>query len=169
MFRILGALSIAAVVLSGCGPQKPAPNATLEFYVVNEAETDGSRFIDTTNFPKLGYVSRIPDLAVTRIQGISRLKLPKESIMIDTNGVQTLVPASQTPALGISLNADDRKSFAVLTERSIGSKLLVQLGDKLLIAPKVVSPITGGIFQIDFHSQEELKQAEDELKKLVSD
>ena len=45
-------------------------------------------------------------------------------------------------------------------------RLLVMLGDKPLTAPRVMGPITGGGFQIQFRSQGDLKQTEYDLKKL---
>jgi len=124
-------------------------NPTLAFYVVSDQQSANSRFIDTQDLPKLGYISRKPDLEIKSIKEV-----------YPQNGDRGFT-------LAVALKTEDAKQFAALTERSIDKRLLVMLGDSPLSAPTVRSTIEGGRFGIDFHTQAEQTKTEQELKKLL--
>ena len=71
------------------------------------------------------------------------------------------------PELTIQLSSDDAKKFAELTERAVGSRLLMMLGERPLIAPLVRFLIQGGCMSIDDTNVTELKKMEHDLKKLI--
>jgi hypothetical protein len=60
---------VAACIKSKTGYSEKT-NAPLAFYIVSEQRIEGGRFIDTTNFPKLGYIAAKPDLMVTNLAAV---------------------------------------------------------------------------------------------------
>lgn len=161
-------LSISVALLCGCGAShSESTNTALKFYIVSQDKTDGARFIDTPELPKVGYISVRPDLVVTNVKDVFRQKSADYAIMGDTNGMHTVVPSHPAPALSVTLQPEDGKLFASLTEKAIGKRLLVMLDEKPLTAPKVMAPIESGGFLIEFRDESNLKKTEDALKKLI--
>jgi preprotein translocase subunit SecD len=146
-------------------------NALLTFYTVSEQRIDGGRFIDTAAIPKAGYIAAKPDLTATALRDVYPQESAGFSIMTDTNGNHTVVTNAPVPALTVVLSPEDAKRFAALTERAVGKRLLVMLGEKPLTAPVVRTPIEAGTMVIEFGrefgGQAEAKKVEDDLKKLI--
>jgi preprotein translocase subunit SecD len=159
------------LLISGWAAYGETTNAPLTFYVLSEEKVDGSRFIDTAAIPRAGYIAAKPDLTVTSLRDVYPLESAGVSIMTDTNGNHTIVSNTPRPSLTIVLSPRDAKRFAALTQRVVGKRLLVMLGDKPLTAPVVRTPIEGGTMMIEFGSefggQAEAKKVEDDLKKLI--
>lgn len=168
MHKLIYILSIVALFSVGCWKARPeGTNAPLTFYVVSEQKIDGGRFIDTPDFPKVGYIAVTPDLAVTNLQEVFPQKAEDSAIMGDKYGKHTVVPSHSPLALVVTLQPEDAKRFTTLTGRASGKRLLVMLDDKPLTAPEVMAPIEGGSFLIEFHDQTGLKKTEGVLKKFV--
>ena len=98
-----------AVFLCGC--RSNVPSTPLSFYTVSEEKIDGGRFIDTADFPKLGYISAAPDLVITRLA----------EVLAETG--------TTGPELDITMRPEDAKKFEALTERIVMKKVLLMLGD----------------------------------------
>jgi hypothetical protein len=147
-------VSVAVVLLSGC--RRDSSNRTavpLSFYVVSDHKIEGGRFIDTPDFPKLGYIAATPDLVVKRL----------ESVALDVSP-----PFSETrPAVSIAMGSQDALSFTALTERAIEKKLLLMQGDTPLIAPRVKARSQTASLMLTFGEGTDPKKAADDLKKLV--
>jgi preprotein translocase subunit SecD len=168
MRKLIYTLLMSVAFAVGCWTARSeTTNATLTFYVVSEEKIEGGRFIDTPDLPKVGYIATKPDLAVTNLEKVCPQKMADYAIMGDKNGKHTIVPSPSPPSLAVTLQSEDAKRFTALTERSIGKQLLVMLGEKPLTAPRVMAPIEGGCFLIQFHDQANLKKTEDDLKKLI--
>ena len=142
-------------------------NSGLMFYVVSQEKIEGGRFIDTADHPRVGFIAVKPDLTVTNLQEVSIPTDPGQSIIFDKSGKATVVTNDLIPALALALNAEDTKRFAALTERSIGKRLLIMLGDKPLSAPEVMAPIENGRFLIEFRDPAALNKPRDALKRLI--
>jgi preprotein translocase subunit SecD len=142
-------------------------NAPLAFYIVSEEKIEGGRFIDSTNFPKLGYIAAKPDLIITNLVNVYPTEQSGYDILHDKAGNETAVPRHPRPSLTIQLSSDDAKKFTALTEDAMGKKLLVMLGERPLIAPVVRTRIQAGYIEIDCLNSTELKKMEDEFKKLI--
>ena len=147
-------ISATVVLLSGCrrdsSNRNPVP---LSFYIVSDHKIEGGRFIDTPDFPKLGYIAGTPDLVVKRL----------ESVALDVTP-----PFSETrPAVSIAMCPADAPSFAALTERAIDKKLLLMQGDTPLMAPRVKARIPTASLMLTFGQGTDPKKAADDLKKLV--
>lgn len=166
MRTLICKLSAAALILGCWTGHSQSTNTALTFYVVSDVKMEGARFIDTAELPKVGYIAAKPDLAVTNLQDVYLQKMADFAIMGDGKGKHTVVPSRPPPALAVKLGAEDAKRFTSLTERSVGKRLLVMLGDKPLTAPRVVCAIEGGSFVIDFRERADLKMAERALKHL---
>jgi preprotein translocase subunit SecD len=150
MHKSIYTFFILAAFAVGCWTARSdTTNAALTFYVVSKDKVEGGRFIETPDLPKLGYINAQPDLAVTSLQDVYPQRTREQT------------------ELAVKLRAEDAKRFMELTKRASGQRLLVMLGDRLLMAPQVGGPIEGGIFVIYCHGQADLKKTEDELKKLI--
>ena len=81
---------------------------------------------------------------------------------------QRQVPTNASrPALTIVLPPDEAKRFAALTERGIGKRLLVMIGEEPLTAPRIMTPIDTGSMVIEsgreFGGQAEADKVERDL------
>jgi len=163
MHKFIYTFFVAATFTYGCVVGRcETTNAPLKFYIVSEQKIEGGKFIDTPSLPKVGYISATPDLVVTNLLDVYREKRATSDIV---NG--KVVPSQPSPGLAVALRPDDAKRFTALTEKALGKRLLVALGDRPLTAPKVVAPIETDRFSIDFVNESELKKTQDELKRLV--
>lgn len=168
MSKFSYALLMVAIFLIGCVPPNSEPaNENLAFYIVSEEKIASGKFIDTPDFPRVGYISAKPDLIITNLLEVFPEKAADYAIMGDTNGQHTVVPVHQVIALTVTFRPDDAKLFTALTEKSLNKRLLIMLDDKPLSAPKVVVPIEGGGFVIGFFDQATLNKTEDGLKRLI--
>lgn len=50
--------------------------------------------------------------------------------------------------ISISLSPDAAKRFATLTEKHVGKPMQLVIGDRILMTPRIQTPITGGRVQI---------------------
>jgi len=168
MRTVIHTVSVVVAFIVGLGNGKAqTTNAALTFYVVSDQRIDGGRFIDATNFPKLGYVAAKPDLTITNLVNVYPTKRSPYAIVFDTNGKWTAVPANSAPSLSIQFSPDDAKKFSALTEKSVDKRLLIMLGEKPLIAPRLLEPIESAAFEINDLGPDEYKSVESQLKKLV--
>jgi len=161
-------LIVTALSLGGLTACRESTNAALKFYIVSEQEIPGGRFIDTTNFPKLGYISAKPALVITSLADVYRTKQEVEySILVDPEGNQTLETNRLEPSVTIQLAVQDGRQFTALTERAVGKTLLMTLDERPLIAPRVLIPLQAPYVRISHPDESELKKIENELRKLV--
>jgi hypothetical protein len=135
---------------------------------VSKEKIDGGRFIDTTGLPKLGYIATKPDLVVTRLEAVTLdTEVAHDDVMIDKDGKRTVVPRKAQAAVSITFCPNDRKRFASLSERAVGMRLLLMLGDTPLTAPYVMTPIDSPSVTLTFDAETDRKKVTGELKKLV--
>ncbi len=165
-------LSIAAMFLSGC--DRPSSDAgtsgdsvPLSFYVVSDEKIEGGQFIDTPDFPKLGYIAGAADLVITRLEAVVPDVSRQQDVMVDKDGKQTVMPLRTRPALTIRMRSEDAKKFSALTEQAIGKRVLLMLGATPLIAPRIQVPISTPSLILTLGDKTDNKKVEDELKKLV--
>jgi hypothetical protein len=154
MRTFISLLSIAAALLVGCrGRSSDATGVPLSFYIVSSENVVGGRFIDTPDFPKLGYIGPKPDLVVTRL----------ETVAVDVSP-----PFSKArPAINIAMHSGDAPQFTALTEQAIEKKLLVMLGDTPLTAPLVKARIPTANVMLTFGEGTDSKKVADGLKRLI--
>jgi hypothetical protein len=160
---------VVAPFFLGCwAAHSEITNNPLAFYLVSKENIEGGRFIDTTDFPKLGYIADKPDLTVTNLQEVFYDKSMNIVIKPNKDGKTNWIAQSDLPKyLVVKLRPDDAKQFMALTKKSVGRQLLVMLGGKPLIAWSQVAPFPEGRFDISFSDQADLEKTEADLKKLL--
>ena len=91
-----------------------AETNALSFFVVSDAAIPGGRYIDTPEFPKLGYVSNAPSFTLTRLREVSTNDVTSISIMD-----RKVVTTNTSPAVSITMFPAERESFAEFTRQNI--------------------------------------------------
>jgi len=124
-------------------------NIGLSFYVVSEEKIDGGRFIDTLDFPKLGYIAARPDLIITQLASVSDSSSPAN------------------PSVSITIMPGDSQKFEALTKSCIGKQVLLMLDDTPLLAPRILAPVSTQSFLLTMSGHSDKKVIEDGLKKLI--
>jgi len=57
------------LVLLGCRGEVIVP---LSFYIVSEEKIEGGRYVDTPDFPKVGYIAAKADLIIVRLAAVTQ-------------------------------------------------------------------------------------------------
>jgi hypothetical protein len=143
-------------------------NAALKLFVVSQSPIEGGRFIDTKELPKIGYIAEKPDLNLTNLADVWR---SKTMIFINPTNLTDVwrskeLNNSNMMCIDVKLHPSDGKRLKALTERAIGKKVLIMVGDRPLLAPTVRDSLEGG-FAIESTNEDELKNAQIILEKLV--
>jgi len=114
------------------------------FFLVSEKPIAEGRYIDTPDFPKLGYISNAPSYVLTRLREVSTNDVTSISIM-----KRKVVSTNTSPAVSITIFPEERESFADFTRQNIGRTVLLMLKDRPLMAPIVRAPIETGSLQLE--------------------
>jgi hypothetical protein len=156
------ALILSSGLATADEPSKaPLP---LSFYVVSKEKVDGWKYIDTPQFPKLGYISPTPDLVINQLKDVKPFKVPSISTTTDADG-QTQM--KQPPVIEITLLEEDAASFTALSRRAHRHQILTMVGDIPLMAPLMMAPIITSTFNLQLGNAGEDKKIDEALKKLV--
>jgi preprotein translocase subunit SecD len=123
---------------------------TLAFYVVSPKKIEGGRFIDTKEFPKLGYIPAKSGLGITELSMVALTKRPGD----------------RSPIL-ITLKQEQVEQLANFTGRNVGRKILLMLGNEPLIAPRILEKIRTPALQISVSDEKKQKQILQKLMQLV--
>jgi len=164
--RNLFHLLLAAAALLACpGYSASNPqNGSLSFYLVSDVKLEGGRYIDTVEFPKLGYIAAQPDLVVTQLVAVRETVTHPFMLTPGKDGALAQTPLPDRPALEIQILPKDSQQLEALTQDNIGKQMLMMVDGMPLIAPRINSPIATQTFQLTAGNQ---KVIEDALKKLV--
>ena len=112
----------------------------LKVFVVSDEPLGDGRQIDTAQFPKLGFISGTPHLAIKRLKEVTL----GENVVSQADN-----KTSTNWQFGISLIPDDAAGLASLTTSNVGKRVLITVGDVPVIAPVVRAPLETGSFVID--------------------
>ena len=148
----------------------------LSYYVVSEVSINGGRFIDTPDFPKLGYVRPVPDLVIGSLKAAGIYKL---HTVADVEG-SSQHTESWGQAISITLFAADAERVAELKRQNIGKNDLVwMLGDTPLgttflrdsadSSDSVRVPTEPTTTVIPVREHQNVREIEHDLKNLVRD
>ena len=135
-----------------------AETNALGFFVVSETPIASGRYIDTPEFPKLGYISNAPSFVLTRLREVSTNDVTEVSI-VDRKVVST----NTSPAVVIRMFRADGERFAEFTRQNVDQKVLLMSRDRPLLAPMVRAPIETGSIQLPSLS----KSVVEDIQKLV--
>ena len=138
--------SVLSLALSVWADEKP----TLAFYVVSPKKIEGGRFIDTKEFPKLGYIPAKPGLGIAELSKVTLTKRPDDR-----------------PTILITLKKEQADKLADFTGRNIDRQILLMLGNEPLIAPRIVEKIRTPALQISLFDEKKQKQVLQKLRQLV--
>lgn len=168
-------LFLAISLLGGChigGPK--SASKPISYYVVSEVSIEGGRFVETPDFPKLGYIRPVPDLVIGSLKtaGIFKLHTISDSEGLDEH------TESWGRAIAITLFLSDAKKAAELERQNIGKHNLVWMfGDKPLgvtylrdsadSADSVPVPTKPQMQIIPFREDQKIGETEHDLKSLV--
>ncbi len=120
-----------------------AETNALLFFAVSETPIIGGRYIDTAEFPKLGYISNAPNFVLSRLQAVST-----NYVTPILRGNKEVMSTNITPEVLMTMFPTDRKMFAAFTRQHVGRKILLMLGGRPLMAPIVSAPIETGSFKL---------------------
>lgn len=135
-------LMLNSPLLTHAADDAKSPTNALRFFVVSDEKIPDGRYLDTAEFPKLGYIRNTPDLVVSNLQSVTT----NTASWLETyQGKQTQKSA---PAFQILMLASDSKRFSELTRTNLGHRLLLMLEERPLIAPVIMSPIESGSIQV---------------------
>jgi len=107
----------------------------LRLFVVSINPVMGGQFVDTSRFPKLGYIHGVPDGVFESLKEVA------------LNQAEASSPTGASPTgwdVSITLVGDDAKRLAEVTESSVGKRVLIEVGGEYIAAPFVKGPIDGG-------------------------
>jgi hypothetical protein len=104
----------------------------LRFFVVNDDPVDGGRFIDTSKFPKLGYIAATPDLMIGWLKRITM----NEQLVTDSENRQ-----HTNWSFNLTLPEEFVPQLKAMTEMNISKRVLIMLGEESILAPTIVSPL----------------------------
>lgn len=157
---ILGAL---ATSVAFCGEPVLSLTNSLNFFVVSDKAVIDGRYVDTPEFPKLGYMSNTPNLTVTRLQSVAT---NTQTFITTYQGKTT---QSSETVVEITLLPSDAKRFAKLTADNAGKRILIALGERPLLAPRIMEPINAGRVAIRAGTKTDAPSVVRGLRRLAPD
>ena len=138
------------------------PQDALMFYIVSDQAIAGGRYINTPDCPNVGYITNTPNMVITHLESVSTNAIP-----VVTEDRSGRMSAKTNCAIVIQLAKGDAKLFTQLTEQKVGHRLLICLGDRPLIAPRINSPIENGEFEITLAEDRNIGSVLAVLRKFV--
>ena len=158
----------STTLLFGCGDRPSAPvKFPLTFHIVSAQKIEGGRFIDTSDFPKLGYIPAVPALELRQLEDVTPGTSQDRTVIADRAGLESVPAMPRGTTFHIRMTPDDAKRFAVVTEQAVGKQMLLMLGDKPLMAARVMTPITGPSLQLYFDEKHDSARIGDALRALT--
>ncbi|WP_395752202.1 hypothetical protein [Prosthecobacter sp.] len=131
----------------------------LTFHIVSNIEVEGWKRVDLPGHRQHGYISPDADLVLRQLKRVELYKKPA----VVSGGQQLLEGVS---GIRITLLDEDAAAFTAMSRRAVKHQVLVLLGDKPLMAPIMMSPITEPVFDIQTRNGED-KELHETLMKLV--
>jgi hypothetical protein len=125
----------------------------IELYIVVEGQIAGGKYVDTQKFPKLGYISHMPSLKITKVKELTINEHDKNN--------------TKYWKFGITLNPDDATTFEHLTKTAISKRVLIMVAGEPISAPKIVAPIDVGSFTIDCDENTQMSKIKQTLRKMI--
>jgi preprotein translocase subunit SecD len=110
--------------------------------VVSAAPIKGGRFIDTAEFPKLGYISNAPSYVLTRLQEVWT------NDVTSVSHYQGTVTTNIYPAVSLKMLPSEAEGFAEFTRQNTNRRVVAALRGTLLVAPMIRAPIETGTLQL---------------------
>ncbi len=133
----IGLMLLLARCLSAC-----ADTNGLCFFVVSDVPIKDGRFIDTAEFPKLGYISNAPNYVLTRLQEV------RTNDVTSVSHFEGTVTTNIYPAVSLKMLPSDAEGFAEFTHQNINRRVVATLRGTPLVAPWIRVPIETGTLEL---------------------
>ena len=140
------------------GANSTKTNRGLSFWVVSSDKIEGGRYIDTPELKKLGWIAKDPSLTVGRLKSALG---GHEPVNYDGN-----TPREEY-RFDITLLPNDAEAFKKLTEQNLGKQVLLMLGDKPIMAPRINSPLPMGRFSITVPDEKSFQALRESLAGIL--
>jgi hypothetical protein len=129
----------AAAVLA-----RAADRPQLKVYIVSKDPGKGLHAVSYPAFPKLGYISDKPDLAISHLVGVAYGSFP--GLPKPDGGNEP--PKEDRRSLQILLMPNDAAALNKITAEHTGARMLLMLDDDPLVAPEIKTPMVGQLMYI---------------------
>jgi hypothetical protein len=126
-------------------------------FIVNDEKVEGGTYVDSDQTPKLGYISRAPQMIIRELVSVNRGKI------VPSVGDKSI----ERPTLILSLKQSDARAFSELTKTNFGKQLLIEVQGKPVVAPRIMGPIEDGQIILDIKDQKTLELLNAILVKLL--
>jgi len=130
----------------------------LKLFIVSSNATADSQFVDTKVFPKLGYISSVPIIQISKLKA---LKL-EEAVIPDSE-----IQSHKDWILYLELTSTDAIHFLAVTTDNFGKLMLMMVDDKPLCPVFISDPIPNGILRIDMTNEATMEIAKEQLAKMA--
>ena len=159
----------STTLLFGCGESPSAPiKLPLTFNIVSAEKIAGGRLIDTSDFPKLGYIPAVPALELWQLEDVTLGTSQNRTVIADRVDLEPVREMPKGTTFHIRMMPDDAKRLEVVTEQAVGKQMLLMFGDKPLMAVRVMNPITGPRLQLFFDDKHDSAEIGDALRALTN-
>jgi hypothetical protein len=130
----------------------------LKLFILSTNTPTGGRFINTKEFPNLGYIPSLPIIAINKVMDLSL-----EEAIISDSGTQS----HKRWIFYIHLTSTDAPLFQAVTTDNFGRLMLVTIDDKPLFPVFISDPIGTGILRIEITNEATMEMAKEQLAKMV--
>jgi len=148
-------------------PSKTPPHTRtkLVFHVVSKEPISGGVFVDTQEFPKLGYIRALPDLEIVHLQDVSLDVYP----VIDLTGERMSSPGTgeSVARLSVVLALQDTNRMHSFSSENLGNQVLILVNDEIIAAPRLLQPSQDQWFQITTSNTNKAEKIYRQLKLLA--
>jgi len=108
---------------------------SLKLFAVSEKPIYDGTFIDTDQFPRLGYIASVPILTISKVK-----EATSETLVVPDERYENSI----VWAITIVLADDDARVLSYATSTNIPSKLFITLNNEPVAAPVLLGPIRAG-------------------------
>jgi outer membrane protein assembly factor BamE (lipoprotein component of BamABCDE complex) len=133
-------------------------NFYFSFWLVNDGQIEGGRYIDTERFPKVGFISREPSLKIVRLKEL----LERREVVLNAKNEEV-----ENLSLDIELDNEDARSLEKLTREHQGKRVLIMVGETIVMAPVMSGVISSGRLQLGWGDGTGFNEMRDKLAELL--
>lgn len=126
----------------------------MKLFIVSTNAITGGRFIDTQQFPKLGFISSKANLEINRLKGVT-----VEEQMFGSPGNAD----QKVWTLTFHLSETDAPRFESFTGDNVDKRFLIMLADEPLFSASILEPIPGGNFRFESTNQTAIEAVKKQL------
>ncbi|PQJ29355.1 hypothetical protein [Rubritalea profundi] len=139
----------------------------LEFLIIHDKKFKNSKSIEIKDLEIQGFVNSDVDFKIHELVGTKLETVEIDSRVYNKDG--SLKNKSTYDAYQIIIELGDKAqaSFASLTGKSVGKRVLIRIGEHPLLAPRVHIQINTPSFELTIRDEDKAKLIHKELSKLL--